>query len=80
MVRKGMKFVFRPVGCDLWDPKTKLLPGTPVRVCHPTGCPKPGTMGHCHIETMDGEFAGLVLVNSLEKVKKGGVHGQIQNG
>ena len=66
-VRKGQRVVYRPVGLDIYDARTNLLPGQVVRVCHPHGCPKPNTMGHCHVETLDGQFVGLVLVASLQK-------------
>jgi hypothetical protein len=33
----------------------------------PYGCPKPNTMGHCFVETLDGKFIGLVSTASLTK-------------
>jgi hypothetical protein len=53
---------------DLWDSRIyadRVVPGDEVRVINLYGCPKANTMGHCHIETLGGEFAGLVLTNSL---------------
>lgn len=59
-------FVFTPVGMDIWAPTTDAPPaGTLVRKINLPGCPKSGTAGHTHIETLDGRFAGLVLLNSL---------------
>jgi len=64
-VRKGSTYTFDPVLFDRIDPKTTLKKGDIVRVCHPHGCPAPNTMGHCHVETLDGKFLGLVHCNSL---------------
>lgn len=67
-VRKGGVYRFEACGWDVFDRK----PNTPangaiVRVCHPYGCPAPNTMNHCHVETLEGEFIGLVCCNSLTK-------------
>lgn len=64
-VRTGATYTYRPVGIDLWDPKSRAQAGQRVRVTQPYGCPKNGTMGHCYIESLAGEFLGLVLCNSL---------------
>jgi hypothetical protein len=66
-VRKGSVYVYRPVLLDQFDARTTLKPGDQVRVCHPMGCPPPNSMGHAHVETLDGEFVGLVCTNSLHK-------------
>lgn len=66
-VRKGQKVKYDPAMLDLIDPKTNLKKGDVVKVCHPHGCPAPNTMGHCHVETLDGKFIGLVQTASLEK-------------
>jgi hypothetical protein len=65
-VRKGTVYEFRAVGWDIFD-RNRNTPGNGmlVRVCHPRGCPPPNTMGHCHVETLDGEFIGLVSTASL---------------
>jgi hypothetical protein len=52
---------------DVFDPKTDAKPGQRVRVVNLTGAPKCNTAGHCHIESLDGDFLGLVHVNSLTK-------------
>lgn len=65
-VRKGQKVRYNPNMMDQIDPKTNLKKGDVVKVCHPHGCPKPNTMNHCHVETLDGKFLGLVSCNSLE--------------
>lgn len=67
-VRAGSEYYFNPVGMDLYDPCTTLKKGDKVKVVNLPGCPKAGTMGHCHVNK-DGKFAGLVLVNSLSKTK-----------
>lgn len=64
-VRAGQVFVFVPVLLDRTHPSPALTPGDVVRVVKLRGCPPPGTMGHCHVERMDGSFGGLVCVNSL---------------
>lgn len=71
-VRNGSTYVYDPVGMDRFDPpygvKTGLMnPGDTVKVVKLPGCPPPNTMGMAHVETLDGEFAGLVCCNSLRK-------------
>lgn len=67
-VRKGSTYVFRACLIDAVDRRSNTpANGTVVRVCHPHGCPPPGTMGHCHIETLEGKFIGLVACASLHK-------------
>jgi len=66
-VRVGQKVKYVPALFDLIDPKTNLKPGDIVRVTKCHGCPPPNTMGHCHVETLDGKFIGLVQTASLEK-------------
>jgi hypothetical protein len=70
VIRKGRTYYYKPCGWDVADPKTALRPGDLVRVCHPHGCPKPGTMGHCHVETLAGAFLGLVACGSLVPWRK----------
>lgn len=55
---------------DTLNPSTCLIPrdGTLVRKVQPRGCPKNGTMGQCYIESMEGEFLGMVDERSLEEV------------
>lgn len=67
-VRAGAIYTFRPVPMDIWDSriyKGIVRDGDKVRVVNLPGCPPANTMGHAHIETLAGEFAGLVLTNSL---------------
>jgi hypothetical protein len=71
-VRAGAKYRFNPVPWDRLDPpygvnNGTLATGDSVRVVNLPGCPKANVMGHCHIETVAGEFAGLVCTNSLER-------------
>jgi hypothetical protein len=45
-----------------------LVPdGTQVRVIQLPGAPRPNTMGQAHIETLDGEFVGMVATASLTR-------------
>jgi hypothetical protein len=67
-VRNGQVLQFKACGWDIYD-RHEGTPadGTIVRVCAPYGCPKPNTMGHCYVETLDGRFLGLVHTNSLHR-------------
>lgn len=67
----GRVYRFEPVGMDLWQGTPRVARGDLVRKCQPTGCPRNGTMGHCFIEDLDGNFLQLVLVNSLVPVSGG---------
>jgi hypothetical protein len=72
-VQAGRTYVYRPVGMDLWDSRVyngAVHPGDYCRVVNLHGCPRANTMGHCHINTMDDKFAGLVLTNSLVLASK----------
>jgi hypothetical protein len=65
-VRKGTVYLFRACLLDVADRRDNTpADGTLVRVCHPYGCPAPNTMNHAHVETLDGEFIGLVCCASL---------------
>ena len=70
-VRTGSRYVFRPVGIDVYDPPYDVQPGETVIVVKLRGCPPPNTMGHCYVNVRrSGEwrFGGLVLCNSLQPV------------
>ena len=67
-VRKGGVYRFEACGWDVFDCNSNTPEnGTLVRVCHPHGCPAPNTMNHCHVESLEGKFIGLVSCNSLSK-------------
>ena len=71
-VRNLSIYTYQPVLIDKVNPPYGTLsgilnPGDKVRVKNLHGCPKANTMNHCHIETLDGKFAGLVCCNSLVK-------------
>ena len=70
-VRTNGFYKFNPVMWDVLDSKTNLNPGDIVQVKNLPGCPPPNTMGHAHVY-FEGKFAGLVHVNSLEKIQKEG--------
>lgn len=63
------RFVFQPVGFDVFDRRpSQPQPGTVVVKVQPAQCPRNGTMGHCYVEDAEtGEFYGLVLLNSLTR-------------
>ena len=65
----GRKYVFHPVGLDVFDARTSPKDGDVVEVVNKFGCPPANTMGHCFVNK-DGLFAGLVLTNSLEPYRK----------
>jgi hypothetical protein len=74
-VKAKSVYTFEPCGWDVWDPPFGILSGLiksgdKVRVVKLRGCPAPNTMNHCHVETVDGRFAGLVSCNSLFKPRK----------
>ena len=65
-VRKGSIYQFRASLWDIADRRSNTpTEGSLVRVCHPRGCPPPNTMGHAHVETLEGKFIGLVACASL---------------
>lgn len=65
-VRVNSEYYYNPVGMDIWDSRTTLKKGDKVTVVNLRGCPPANTMGHCHVNH-NGQFAGLVLCNSLTK-------------
>lgn len=46
----------------------KLKKGDLVKTVNRFGCPKFGTMGQGYIESLQGEFLGMVSLNSLEEL------------
>ena len=69
-VRAGSVYIYNPAGMDLWDARTDLKEGDQVRVVNLPGCPRANTMGHAHVQRLDGSFAGLVLTASLDSVQE----------
>lgn len=69
-VRTGSIYRYVPNLLDQFRPATHrpLKAGDHVRVVKLHGAPPPNTMGQCHVEGPDGEFAGMVSCNSLEKL------------
>ena len=72
-VRANARYRFEPVPYDQFDPpygvtRGYLKSGDIVRVKNCPGCPPANTMGMCHVETLAGQFAGLVFTNSLKSV------------
>jgi hypothetical protein len=64
-VRVGSTYFYKANLLDAVDGRTNLVEGDEVRVVNLHGAPKANTMGHCHVETLKGEFVGLVCTNSL---------------
>jgi len=72
-VRVGSLYAYHPVMMDvLHPPFGNPENGAILRVINKHGCPKANTMGMCYVETMDGEFMGMVCTNSLIHVTKRG--------
>ena len=70
-VRVNKTYRYDPCMMDVLDPpvgveRGLLNSGDVVRVVNMPCCPKCNTMGHCHIKTLDGVFAGLVNTHSLD--------------
>ena len=63
-VRVGGRYRYEPVMFDLLNPPFDVQKGDTVTVVNLPGCPKANTMGMCHV-AKDGEFAGMVMTNSL---------------
>lgn len=65
-VRDGRVYLYHANLLDIVDARTSLQTGDEVRVVKLPGCPKAGTMSHCHVADPEtGAFVGLVHVNSL---------------
>ena len=63
-------YEYRPVGVDMIDPPYGveiglLESGDIVRVINIFGTPPVNTMNHCYIESINGDFLGMVCCNSL---------------
>lgn len=76
-VRANATYRYRPVGMDIWSPKSAATADMIVQVTKLPGCPAPNVMGHCHIVSTTEfsmvrgkrtpRFLGLVLTASLSK-------------
>ena len=70
-VRVKSKYFYYPVMWDVLNPPFgNVSEGQAVRVVNKAGCPKANTMGMCYIESLTGEFLGMVCTNSLTKEKE----------
>ena len=63
-------YTYIPVNMDILDPcygvQSGLLKvGDTVKTINKYGCPKFGTMGQCYVENLDGEFLGMISLQSL---------------
>lgn len=55
---------------DRGDARVTAHAGAEVQVVQPVGCPKNGTMGMTYVQTVGGDFIGLVSKHSLVKTGK----------
>lgn len=70
-VRVGTVYTWNPTLWDACDKRTKsILVGTKLRVIKLHGCPPANTMGHCYVETLAGDFLGLVCTGSLQPLER----------
>ena len=69
-VRVNTKYRFNPFGLDIIRPTSGLTAkaGDIVKVINLPNAPKANTMGQCYIEDVNGNFAGMVSVGSLDKI------------
>ena len=51
---------------DLTDERVTRHAGALVQIVQPPGCPRNGTFGMVYVQTLDGEFIGLVNKASLQ--------------
>jgi hypothetical protein len=68
-VRAGSFYRFEPNLLDQIHVCAQLRKGEIVQVVKLRGCPPPNTMGQCHVNGSNGEFAGMVSCKSLVAVK-----------
>lgn len=68
-VRANATYIYSPNMLDKIDGRTDLREGEEVRVVNLPGCPKANTMGHAHVQRLDGSWGGLVHTNSLHTKK-----------
>jgi hypothetical protein len=64
-VRVNAHYFYKPNLLDIVDGRTDLKDGEEVIVINLPSAPKANTMGHCHVNKLDGTFGGLVHCNSL---------------
>lgn len=64
-VRVNTLYRFVPVPLDRIHPPYNIEANDIVRVVNLSSCPKANTMGHCYVQHLGGDFAGLVVCNSL---------------
>lgn len=69
-IRIGKTYIFEPATFDRLDRNANTPDsGTLVRtIKSPHGTPPFGTMGHCYVETLEGQFVGLVQLASLKEI------------
>jgi hypothetical protein len=67
-VRVNRIYEYDPVMIDIVHPPANVTKGDHVRVVNLAGCPRANTMGHCHVQHLDGSFAGLVCTNSIKEI------------
>lgn len=67
MARKAV-YMLEPAGLmDRTDARVTAYAGEEVQVIQPPGTPRNGTFGMTYVQTVDGDFIGLVSKNSLRR-------------
>jgi hypothetical protein len=65
-VKNRAVYRLEPAGLmDRTDSRVMAYAGREVQVIQPHGCPKNGTMGMTYVQTVEGDFIGLVSKASL---------------
>lgn len=69
--KKSRVYRLEPAGVlDITDPRVVQHEGTEVQIIQPHGCPRNGTFGQVYVQTVEGDFIGLVNKASLVKTDR----------
>lgn len=64
-------YLLEPAGpMDRCDSRVAPHAGAEVQKVQPVGCPRNGTMGMCYVQTVAGDFIGLVALASLKRTTR----------
>ncbi len=66
MKRKAI-YMLEPQGLLDRDTRVMAYSGAEVQKVQPPGTPRNGTMRQCYVQTLDGEFIGMVNEASLKR-------------
>lgn len=63
-------YVYNPVMIDIIDCRNTAMIGEVVRVINLPNAPKANSMKHCYIQSLNGDYRGMVHVDSLVKSER----------